>query len=61
VVLEIPALIVLNRLFPYYGLAYAQPTAELVLATAAVIVLIKMFRRLYREKGKVQQPDKVNN
>jgi Na+-driven multidrug efflux pump len=61
VVLEIPALIVLNRLFPYYGLAYAQPTAELVLATAAVIVLIKMFRRLYREKGKVQQPDKLNN
>lgn len=44
IVLEIPALYVLNALFPLYGLAYAQTVAEVTLAVAAVIVLIKMFR-----------------
>ncbi len=46
VVLEIPALCILNRLFPLYGLAYAQFTAEVILAAAAVISLVKMFRGL---------------
>lgn len=46
VVLEIPALCILNRLFPLYGLAYAQFTAEVILAAAAVISLVKMFRSL---------------
>lgn len=44
VVLEIPALFVLNKLFPLYGLAYAQTTAELVLAIAAVVLLGRIFR-----------------
>jgi len=44
IVLEIPALILLNRLWPLYGLAYAQPLAEVVLAVAAVCVLARMFR-----------------
>lgn len=44
IVLEIPALYLLNRLFPLYGLAYAQTVAEVTLAAAAVIVLIRMFR-----------------
>ena len=48
VVLEIPAIIVLNRLFPLYGLAYSQLTAEVVLACAAAGVLVWMFRRLDR-------------
>lgn len=48
VVLEIPALFILNALFPLYGLAYAQFAAELVLAIAAVIVLARLFRRLER-------------
>ena len=48
VVLEIPALIILNALFPLYGLAYAQFTAEIVLATAAVVVLVRMFAKLER-------------
>lgn len=48
VVLEIPALIILNALFPLYGLAYAQFAAEIVLATAAVVVLIRMFAKLER-------------
>lgn len=54
VVLEIPALFILNVLFPLYGLAYAQFAAELVLAIAAVIVLARLFRKLerrYQPKG----------
>ena len=48
-VLEIPALVVLNHFFPLYGLAYAQFTAEVVLAVAAVVVLWRLFRRLERQ------------
>lgn len=49
IVLEIPALFVLNWLFPLYGLAYAQFVAELILGTIAVVVLVRLFRRLERE------------
>ena len=49
IVLEIPAWFVLNWLFPLYGLAYAQFVAELILGTIAVVVLVRMFRRLERE------------
>ena len=48
IVLEIPALFVLNWLFPLYGLAYAQFTAEILLAVAAVLVLRRLFRDLER-------------
>ena len=51
VVLEIPALIILNRLFPLYGLAYAQFTAEIILSAAAIIVLIRLFRKLDADTG----------
>ena len=50
VALEIPALYILNYFFPLYGLAYAQFTAELVLAIAAVIVLFWLFKRLNDKK-----------
>ena len=50
IVLEIPALFVLDWLVPVYGLAYAQLCAEFVLALTAVWVLMGIFRRL--EKGK---------
>lgn len=46
VLLEIPLLLILNALFPLYGLAYAQTGAEIVLAAAAII----MLRRIFREK-----------
>lgn len=46
VVLEIPALYILNWLYPLYGLAYAQFEAELILSMIAVIVLAKLFRKL---------------
>ncbi|MCD8048439.1 MAG: MATE family efflux transporter [Clostridia bacterium] len=44
IVLEIPALFILNYFFPLYGLAYAQFCAEVVLAIAAVVLLWRMFR-----------------
>ncbi len=46
IVLEIPALIILNKVFPLYGLAYAQFVAELILSVVAVVVLIHLFNGL---------------
>ncbi len=46
VVLEIPALVLLNKLWPLYGLAYAQLVAEVVLAIAAVVILGRIFHSL---------------
>lgn len=51
VVLEIPALFILNYLSPLYGLAYAQLCAEVILAAAAIIVLVKMFKKLNVSKN----------
>ena len=49
IVLEIPALFILNYLFPLYGLAYSQLTAEVILSVAAVIVLYRIFKQLEKE------------
>lgn len=46
VVLEIPALYILNWIFPLYGLAYAQTAAEVILAAAAVLVLRSIINKL---------------
>ena len=48
IVLEIPALFILNKLFPLYGLAYAQLCAEVILSIAAVIVLMRLFKKLQK-------------
>ena len=48
--LEIPALYLLNYLFPLYGLAYAQFVAEFVLAIAAVVQLLLIFRKLGKKQ-----------
>lgn len=50
VVLEIPALFILNTLFPLYGLAYAQFAAEIVLCIAAIVVLYRLFRKLEKRQ-----------
>ena len=50
IVLEIPALYLLNYLFPLYGLAYAQFVAEFVLAIAAVVQLLLIFRKLGKKQ-----------
>ena len=53
VLLEIPALYLLNRIWPLYGLSYSQLAAELVLAAAAVWELKKLFARVKTpEEGK---------
>ena len=49
VALEIPIMYLLNRLFPLYGLPYAQPLAELTMTVAAVLVLRHLFRRIERD------------
>lgn len=50
IVLEIPALYVLNYFFPLYGLAYSQFVAEFVLSVAAVWMLFRIFGKLQRQK-----------
>lgn len=45
--LEIPLLFALNWVFPLYGLPYAQPVTEVVLALLGLALL----RRVLREKG----------
>lgn len=52
IILEIPALIVLNKIFPLVGLSYAQFVAEFILAFAALFVLIKMFKKLEKDSPK---------
>ncbi|EET61163.1 hypothetical protein BRYFOR_06808 [Marvinbryantia formatexigens DSM 14469] len=44
IVLEIPALFILDKLFPLYGLAYAQFTAELILSAIGMITLSRFFK-----------------
>lgn len=44
IILEIPALIVLNKFFPLYGLAWARTITEIFLAIAAVVVLLRFFK-----------------
>ncbi len=45
IVLEIPALVILNAVFPLYGLPYAQAIAEFVLAIAGSIVLARFIKK----------------
>lgn len=52
VILEIPALFLWNSIIPMYGLALAQPTAELVLSVIAVITLKKIFASFDDVSGK---------
>ncbi len=49
VVLEIPAIIVFDKLWPMYGIAYAQLFAELVLAITAVVFIVRILRKFERE------------
>lgn len=49
IVLEIPALFLLNYIYPLYGLAYAQTVSEIILAAAAVITLVNLFKKLKAE------------
>ena len=44
VVLEIPLLFLLNRVYPLYGLPMAQPISEFILSIAAILCLRKIMR-----------------
>ena len=46
-ILEVPALFLLDWLFPMYGLAYAQLIAEMVLAAAAMVMVKRLYRKLH--------------
>ncbi len=54
IILEIPALILLDKLFPPYGLAYSQLVAELILAAAAVVMLLRIFRNLEKKNSPLE-------
>lgn len=45
IILEIPLLYLLNYISPLYGLASAQCIAEMVLATVAIIILLRIFKQ----------------
>ena len=45
IILEIPLLFILNHITPLYGLASAQSIAEIVLATVAIIMLLRIFKQ----------------
>ncbi len=51
IIMEIPAIFILNALFPLYGLAYAQAVTEVILAVAAVLVLKRMVAGQPVKKG----------
>lgn len=53
ILLEIPALYILNGLFPLYGLAYAQFTAEFVLSMAAIFMLTRIFLKMQKNDSVV--------
>lgn len=49
IVFEIPALIILDKIFPMYGLGYAQLVSEAMLSIIATVVLIKMLAILNKK------------
>lgn len=44
-IFEIPFLVILNWLFPLYGLPFAQALAEMLMAVIAGMMLLKFFKR----------------
>ena len=61
IVLEIPALFLLNQLFPLYGLAYAQPVTEWILSAVAILILIRMFQHLAGTASEPQPAQKSDD
>ncbi|MCD8118298.1 MAG: MATE family efflux transporter [Lachnospiraceae bacterium] len=51
IVLEIPALFILNAVWPVYGLGYATSITEFVLAIAAVFVLRNLLRSIEKDNA----------
>lgn len=55
IILEIPAIIVLNILFPLYGLAYSQFFAEVIMAVIATVTLSRLVRGLTAKQAHLSQ------
>lgn len=55
IILEIPAIIVLNILFPLYGLAYSQFFAEVIMAVIATVTLTRLVRGLTAKQAHLSQ------
>ena len=51
IILEIPFILILYSRFSVFGLPYSQFLAELILSAAAVIVLIRLFKKLERKNA----------
>ena len=49
IVLEIPAIVILNMIIPLYGMGYAQVVSEAVLSVAALLMLVKIFKQENKE------------
>ncbi len=47
VLLEIPLLYLLNRLYPLYGLPYAQVLTEIILSAATLRTIARLFKKNY--------------
>ncbi|MCD7813337.1 MAG: MATE family efflux transporter [Lachnospiraceae bacterium] len=45
IILEIPAIILLNRIFPLYGIAFAQSFSEICLGCVGIVCLCRLFRK----------------
>ena len=54
-VLEVPALLALNRLYPLYGLPYCQVFSEVTMAAAAIVSLVLLFRKWEKRQGIVSE------
>ena len=55
IVMEIPAIYLLNFFFPLYGLAYAQMVTEIILAITAILVLRNMFQKIIPDKTEIKK------
>ena len=49
IILEIPLIIILNKIYPYFGLSYSQFCTELILAIVAGFVLMNIFKKLNKQ------------
>jgi len=54
IIMEIPAIYLLNRMIPLYGMAYAQLVTEVILAAVAVVTLGKMFTEKVKTAGGIE-------
>lgn len=53
IILEIPFIVILYNAFGVNGLPYSQFCAELILSAAAVIVLVRLFKKLERKNADI--------